>query len=254
MSIWTGVLNARIVSSCGRRVGGVSSTLPSGVALAQGTPSAGTAPASPPAASPTTAPEAKAPETAPAESTAPRKKSASKKKQAGQDDPAAGDRPFGRPRHGTGALSQLGAEGISSIHSVRKTVGRRRLSQRRVVPQGVRDTRKRYTQRLVAPYSIRIGCARTRASITAALAAGGRAFVHHDGRVPLEATRPGLLGTPGLVYSSIASAGPGVCARRPASAFMRHSAARRADFGACWMPAAGHQRRVIKIAMISTDF
>jgi len=40
------------------------------------------------------------------------------------------------------------------------------------------------------------------ASITTPLAAGGRVFVHHDEQLPLEATRPGLLGTPGLVYSS----------------------------------------------------
>src|SRR6266700_4822838 len=39
-------------------------------------------------------------------------------------------------------------------------------------------------------------------SITTPLAAGGRVFVHHDEQLPLEATRPGLLGTPGLVYSS----------------------------------------------------
>jgi len=31
------------------------------------------------------------------------------------------------------------------------------------------------------------------------LTAGGRAFGHHNERLPLEA-RPGLLGTPGLVY------------------------------------------------------
>ncbi len=51
--------------------------LPSGVALAQGAPGGGTAPA--PAAS-TPAPEAKAPENAPAENAASQKKMAAKKK------------------------------------------------------------------------------------------------------------------------------------------------------------------------------
>ena len=38
------------------------------------------------------------------------------------------------------------------------------------------------------------------ASIRAPLAAGGRASVYPNGCLPLEATRPGLLGTPGLVF------------------------------------------------------
>jgi hypothetical protein len=54
--------------------------LPSGVALAQGTPGSGTAPSPPPAATSTPAPEAKAPEEGSPERTAPRKKSASKNK------------------------------------------------------------------------------------------------------------------------------------------------------------------------------
>jgi hypothetical protein len=41
-----------------------------------------------------------------------------------EDDPATGDRSFDRDRHGALALSQLGAEGISEIHSVRQKVGR----------------------------------------------------------------------------------------------------------------------------------
>jgi hypothetical protein len=41
-----------------------------------------------------------------------------------EDDPATGDRPFDRDRDGALALSQLGAEGISEIHSVRQKVAR----------------------------------------------------------------------------------------------------------------------------------
>jgi hypothetical protein len=37
-----------------------------------------------------------------------------------QDDPAAGDRAFAQDRDGALALSQLGAEGISKIHSIRE--------------------------------------------------------------------------------------------------------------------------------------
>jgi len=80
---------------------------------------------------------------------------------------------------------------------------------------GFCDSHAGHTQEICA----RI-CHRTRtdwlrahgAFITASLAAGGRAVVHHDERLPLEATRPGLLGTPGLVYSlpSLAT-GPLAC-------------------------------------------
>ena len=52
--------------------------VPSGVALAQGTPSSGTTPAPPAATAP--APESKAPETTPSESAAPRDKAAANKK------------------------------------------------------------------------------------------------------------------------------------------------------------------------------
>ena len=85
--------------------------LPAGVALAQGAPSDGTAPA----ATSTAAPETKAPEkhgfcTG---------EGGAEEKETGQDDPAAGDRPFGRPWHGAHALPELGAERVSSVYSVR---------------------------------------------------------------------------------------------------------------------------------------
>jgi hypothetical protein len=47
-----------------------------------------------------------------------------------EDDPATGDRPFDRDRYGALALSQLGAEGISEIHSVRQKVARARGHRR----------------------------------------------------------------------------------------------------------------------------
>jgi hypothetical protein len=100
--------------------------VPAGVALAQGAPSGGTAPAT----TSTTAPEAKAPENKAPENKAPentarentaaeKEKAAPKKKKAVRDDPAAGDRPFGRPRHRARALPELGAERVSSVYSVR---------------------------------------------------------------------------------------------------------------------------------------
>ena len=89
--------------------------LPAGVALAQGAPGGGTAPA----AAPPAAPETKAPENTAPENTAPENEGGGEEKETGQDDPAAGDRPFGRQWHGARALPELSAERVSSVYSVR---------------------------------------------------------------------------------------------------------------------------------------
>jgi hypothetical protein len=93
---------------------------PAGFALAQGAPSGGTAPAATsPAAPETKAPENKAPENKPPENTGPEKTKAAAKKKKPVKMTRQQEIDRSVERGTVPALSELGAERVSSVYSVR---------------------------------------------------------------------------------------------------------------------------------------
>ena len=80
------------------------------------------------------------------------------------------------------------------------------------------------------PYSYGLA-ARARRIYNGVACSGGQGVRPSRRMLPLEATRPGLLGTPGLVYSSSSLTAEPLFAARPASSALSQSKKRRAARG-----------------------